>query len=300
MSWTKLGLIFKPDPTIWWTQTHAMMPTLEKIDENKIKIYFSGRNKDNQSHIGFFIINLKRPTEILEKANEPILLPGRLGCFDDNGVTPSCVIKDSDKTLLYYVGWNPGSTTRMNIFGGLAISKDNGKTFERYSEAPIIERCRVNPFINTAPFVFQLNNKWIMYYVAGTGWHHKDLPQYNIQIALSKNGLQWERKGHVAIDFIEDEFALARPFIFEDNGIFKMYFSSKSCTNPNYCLKCAESQDGLNWHRSTQHEVIEKSKNDLDNEMIEYGAVTIYKGKKYLFYNGNNYGYYGVHLAIES
>ena len=78
----------------------------------------------------------------------------------------------------------------MNIFGGLAISKDNGSSFKRFSEAPIIERNRVNPLINTSPFVISItDNLYYMYYVAGVEWVHKDLPKYNIQLAISKNGI---------------------------------------------------------------------------------------------------------------
>ena len=74
----------------------------------------------------------------------------------------------------------------------------NSESFTRWSEAPIIERCRVNPFINTAPWVIQGEDKLLMYYVAGTEWIHEDLPRYNIQIATIagwKNlGARWNSR----------------------------------------------------------------------------------------------------------
>src|SRR3546814_19574077 len=66
---------------------------------------------------------------------------------------------------LYYIGWNPGSTVRMHLFGGLAVSTDGGRSFERASRAPVIERCAVNPYLNTAPFVLHEDGNWRMYYV---------------------------------------------------------------------------------------------------------------------------------------
>ena len=66
----------------------------------------------------------------------------------------------NNEIALYYIGWNPGSTVRVNLFGGLAISKDNGKSFERWSEAPILERTKTDPFLNTAPWVVKNENKY--------------------------------------------------------------------------------------------------------------------------------------------
>ena len=71
---------------------------------------------------------------------------------------------------MYTIGFKPGGTTRMDLFGGLAISQDNGKTFSRWTEAPIIERNKKNPYINTAPWVLKIKNNFVMYYVAGIEW----------------------------------------------------------------------------------------------------------------------------------
>jgi predicted GH43/DUF377 family glycosyl hydrolase len=297
--WKKLGLIIKPNKNVWWMQTHCMIPTPEHVEGSLYKIYFSGRNDQNQSHIGFALIDMENPTQVLEYSKEPILKPGDLGCFDDNGVTPSCLVKNGKETHLYFIGWNPGSTIRMHIFGGLALSQDNGKTFERYSRAPIIERNRVNPFINTAPFVLKEDNRWIMYYVSGVEWVHRDLPRYNIQISLSQDGKNWVREGQVAIDFINDENALARPFVIKEDNKYKMFFASKGESNPNYRLKYAESADGLNWKRLDDQINFDVSTSGEDSEMIEYAAIVVHKGKKIMFYNGNNYGFGGILVAEE-
>lgn len=297
MKWKKLGLIIKPNKDFWWMQTHAMIPTIEVLHDSLIKVYFSGRNDKNQSHIGFAIIDLKKPTEIIEISKDPILCPGSLGAFDDNGVTPSCIVRNGDELLLYYIGWNPGSTTRMNIFGGLAISKDNGKSFERYSRAPIIERSIHNPFINTAPFVIKESDvSWRMYFVSGVEWVHKDLPRYNIQIANSNDGKVWSKDGLVAIDFEKNENALARPYVIKEDNLYKMWFASKG---ESYQLKYAESHDGLNWTRIENMVNLSSSPEDFDSEMQEYAAIAIWNGKKYMFYNGNNYGSDGILLAVE-
>ena len=240
--WKKLGLIAHPKADRWWWRSHSMLPTPNMIDEYHVRLYFSGRNEVNQSHIGWVIVDLRKPTYVVEESAEPVLYPGSLGCFDDNGVTPSCIVNHEKETLLYYIGWNPGSTVRMHLFGGLAVSFDGGISFKRWSEAPIIERCKTNPYLNTAPFVMKEHDIWRMYYVSGTEWLNKDLPRYNIQYAESKDGRNWRRKGHVAIPYnSENENALARPYVLKEDGIYKMWFSAKG---GNYRMGYAESLDG--------------------------------------------------------
>lgn len=296
IAWEKLGLVIEPRRDLWWMQTHAMIPTLEPLGGGLLRVYFSGRSEKNVSHIGWAEIDLAKPTEIRGFSSEPVLRPGDLGCFDDNGVTPSCVVSDGGRTYLYYIGWNPGSTVRMHLFGGLAISEDGGRSFTRVSRAPIIERSAVNPFLNTAPFVLRDGDLWRMYYVSGVGWRHRDLPRYNIQYATSRDGIDWQRDGTVAIDFAcDDENALARPFVMKDDARYKMWFAHKGET---YRLGYAESADGVRWQRNDSFAGLLPSPSGWDSEMVEYAAVAKHDGRYFMFYNGNNYGYDGIGLAV--
>lgn len=294
--WKKHGLVFRPDPAQWWSKSHAMIPTPEQLEGSLYKIYFSGRDDQNRSQIGYFTVDISRPDEILSVSEAPVLSPGRLGCFDDNGVTPSCIIKDGNRRYLYYIGWNPGSTTRMHIFGGLALSEDEGLSYKRWSEAPVIERCRVNPFINTAPFVVRHGGQWLMYYVSGVEWVHRDLPRYNIQLGTSSDGLHWVRDGHVCIDFEPGENALARPYVLVENGIFKMWFAAKGDA---YKLQYAESNDGKIWFRKPIVGMTGSAPDGSDAEMAEYACVLRHGKKSVMYYNGNNYGHGGILLATK-
>lgn len=278
-------------------QTHAMIPTPEHVGGSCWKIYFSGRCAWNVSHIGWAILDLDSPMSPVDFSVEPVLSPGELGCFDDNGVTPSCVVNHDGKTYLYYIGWNPGFNVRMHLFGGLAISEDNGETFQRWSRAPIIERSRSNPFLNTAPFAMRDGAIWRMYFVGGVGWRHKDLPRYNIQFAWSDDGKNWMRDGTVCIDFAdESENALARPFVVKEEGVYKMWFAHKGNA---YRLGYAESENGVDWHRDDSYAGLDVSNDSFDNAMVEYAAIIEHRGQKHMFYNGNNYGQGGIGLASE-
>ena len=225
-NWRKYGLLISVQKEMTWWSTHAMVPTPEQINGPIWKIYFGARNKNNQSIISYAVIDLNNPISVVEYSSLPVLETGKLGTFDDNGVLPSCVLREQDYTLMYTIGFKPGGTTRMDLFGGLAISYD-GINFNRWSEAPILERNRINPYINTAPWVVKNDKIYIMYYVGGVGWINKDLPRYNIQMATSEDGFYWSRQGHIAIDFEFGENALARPYVIYDGAVFHMWFFCK-------------------------------------------------------------------------
>ena len=297
--WTKKGLILKPDPSLPWMQSHAMLPTPEHIEGSVWKIYFGGRNKLNQSNIGWALIDLDKPDQILELCKTPVLTPGRLGTFDDNGVLPSCIINHDGTKFLFFIGFKPGGTTRMDLYGGLAISEDEGKTFERWSEAPILERSRPNPFINTAPWVVPApqGKSWLMYYVSGIEWVHKDLPRYNIQIAFSDDLKNWIRNGNVAIDFAPGENALARPYVVKTPEGYRMWFSAKG---DFYLPYTAISKDGINWVREGRVNIDVSKSPAPDEEMICYPIVLTHKGREIMYYNGNAYGRDGLCLGLAA
>ena len=62
------------------------------------------------------------------------------GTFGENGVVPTAIIKYKNKLFLHYAGYQFGQKVRFYVLGGLAISKDNGNSFIRYSNTPILER----------------------------------------------------------------------------------------------------------------------------------------------------------------
>jgi len=295
MKWEKQGRIIDTSHRKDWMVTYAMVPTVDHLHDDVFRIYFSNRDNSNRSLIGYADIDLIHPKEGIVFAEKPVLGLGELGCFDDNGVTPSWIINYDNKKYLYYIGWNPRSTVRMKLFAGLAISSDGGKTFDRYSRVSILDRTHEEPFLNTAPCVMKEGNLWRMWYVSGVEWVNPDLPRYNIKYAYSKNGKAWRRDGQVCIDFNEGENALARPCVIKDQGLYKMWFSYKGSA---YRIGYAESIDGLNWERKDELVGIDVSETGWDSEMIEYSYVFEHKGAKYMLYNGNDYGKGGIGLAI--
>lgn len=292
--WSKQGLILSPQKNLKWMQSHAMLPTVEHIQGDDYRVYFSGRNEDNVSLIGHAIIRVNNgEIKTISYNSEPILSPGERGCFDDNGVTPSCIVEDK----LYYIGWNSGTTTyRMSLIMGLAL-KEQG-IFRRHSRAPLMKKTDREPFgICTAPFVIKDKDIYKMWYVSGEGWIHRDLPKYNIKYAHSLDGIEWHRDGKVAVDLLDGETALARPCVVKTEQEYEMYFSYK-VPEIGYRIGLAKSSDGIVWNRTNQV-VLDVSEEGWDSEMVQYSYVFRHNDIDYMLYNGNGYGKTGIGYAIR-
>lgn len=294
MRWKKLGLLITPSPKRPFMVSHAMLPTVERRGGNRYRVYFSGRDEANRSHISYAEMDITDPFGTIRVSENPVLGLGELGCFDDNGVTPSWVVKHGGVTYLYYIGWNPRSTVRMKLFGGLALSEDDGRTFRRFARVPIIDRTHEEPFLNTAPCVLKEGSSWRMWYVSGVEWVNPDLPRYNIKYAESRDGKLWYRSQHVCVDFRSGENALARPCVLKEHGIYKMWYSYKGTA---YRLGYAESADGYTWERKDDEVGIDVSDEGWDSKMLEYAYVFSHEGRKFMLYNGNDYGRDGIGMA---
>jgi len=300
MKWVKKGLIFQPKEKFDWMTTHAAFPIPERIDEDLYRIYFSARDKLNRAQVGYLEVNINEPKKILYITEKPVLCLGEIGCFDDNGVMAEWIINYNSKKYLYYYGWNRGITVPYYIWIGLAVSKDGGKTFERYSKIPILDRNNIDPYQTTGPCVSIEHGLWRMWYVSSDkGWEIKNgifKPWYHIKYAESKDGINWKRDGIVCIDFKKGEFAIGRPCILQEDDKYKMWYSYSKGT---FRIGYAESKDGIYWTRKDNEVGIDVSDSGWDSKMIEYAFVFQNKGKKYMLYNGNDYGKDGFGLAVS-
>jgi len=303
MKWIKKGIILKPGQFSWMV-THIQNPFAEKVGEDTYKIHFAGRDSKNMARGGYAKININRPEKVLYITRNPILDLGNLGRFDDCGVMPSCIVDYRNKQCMYYTGWTQARATPFSFFIGLAISEDRGKSFTRYSNSPVLGRNFYDPYLTGSPWVIIENNVWRMWYVSGTGWergHSDTKPKhyYRIVYAESNDGLVWNTQGKVCIDYNNNEYAIARPIVYKENGIYKMWYCYRGGTN-TYRAGYAESGDGLDWIRKDKETGIDVARSGWDSKMICYPYVFSHKGKYYMIYNGNDYGKTGCGYAILS
>lgn len=307
MKWIKKGLIFAPDNNFDWMASHASIPIADRINDNRLRIYFGTRNKQGRSLPAYLEIDPENPQNILYLHPEPILPLGELGSFDDDGVMPSWIVNHNTRKYLYYIGWNRQVTVSYRLSIGLAISEDNGTSYRKYSEGPICDRALDEPYFGTAPCIIAEESIWRMWYVSCTKWeliNGRPEPFYHVKYSESEDGIHWVKTGQICIDYDGFTDGIARPYVYRENGLYKMLYSYRSAigyrTDPqqSYRLGYAESTDGRNWMRKDIEVGIARSETGWDSEMIEYSYVCKHQGRQYLFYNGNGFGKSGFGYAI--
>lgn len=300
MKWVKKGLVFKPESQYDWVVTHAMLPVADHIIDDIYRVYFSGRDNSNRSLTGYIEIDINDPTKILNISSHPVLGLGSLGAFDDNGVSPTWIVNRGDMKFLYYFGWNKGSLVRAAEVSGLAISKDGGSSFKRYSRAPIIDRTDLEPYqILVISCILIEGDVWRMWYDSADEWQTPELPRYNIKYAESSDGISWIRKGIVSVNYkSRNESRVSRASVLKEDGIYKMWHCY-ALDSGGYRMGYAESQDGYKFERKSDSLTIQVSSSGWDSEMVCYPHVFKHKGQKFMLYCGNGYGRSGFGMAVE-
>lgn len=310
MEWKKKGLIYCAEGKFVWDNSHAQVPTpLLLKDKSALRIYYSSRNTENVSHISFVDVNPNNPSEILYIHPKPILLPGQAGAFDDCGVMPSWAVYHNDEIRLYYIGWNIRNSVPYYNSVGVATSKD-GCNFTRFSIGPLWDRDYREPFFSASTCVLFDKGIWKNWYLSCTEYRlilGKYEPRYHIKYAESKNGIDWDRRGIVAIDYkSEQEAGIVKASVMIDKDCYKMWFSYRNFENyrtdknNSYKIGYAESEDGICWDRKDHSAGIELSRDGWDSEMQAYPQVIDCNSNRYLFYNGNGFGKSGFGYAVFS
>ena len=304
MKWTKLGRVFCPDGKSDWMKTHAMIPIPFNLDGDIYRIFFSSRDSINRSHGAFIDINIRNPFEILDISDKPIIEPGELGCFDDSGALPNCILDIYGKRLVFYTGVNTGKTVNFRNSIGIAEWDLERDTFRKIYQGPIIDRTKDFPQFTATPHVIHHNNIFKAWFSTGKKWtilNNRPEPSYKIEYAESKDGINWIRNGEIAIDFRDKyEYALGVPRVFTDLGSrFQIWFSARGSKSSNsYRIYYAESDDLKNWIRKDSSVGIDVSKTGWDSEMICYPYLFKHNNDVYMLYNGNSYGKTGFGIAV--
>lgn len=303
MHWAKQGLLVSPGAGPEWAASHAMLPVAETLRDGKVRVYFSARDGLGRSQVARTELTLpagpNQPRPAIDE--EPVVRLGPLGGFDDSGATCSALVAHRGRQFLYYSGWSLGQTVPFYIFIGCAISEDGGRTFQKVSPSPIVERNGIDPFLAGHPSVLIEDGVWRMWYASGTGWSIADgkpRHHYHIKYAESRDGLEWRRDGLVCVDYESpEEYAIGRPFVLRDGDVYRMWYSKRGSS---YRIGYAESPDGLSWRRLDSQVGIDVAPEGWDSEMVAYPCVFDMAGRRWMLYNGNGYGRTGIgHAVLE-
>lgn len=310
--WKKLGKVFDPREVKGktWIYEFAQAPSVLIFDKF-IRVYFSCRpmpevNGQYVSYSAFVDLNRNNLFEIINIAKEPILKLGERGTFDEFGTYPASVIKNDNDVVVYYGGWTRCESVPFNVAIGMAISKDNGETFKKAGDGPILSYSINEPFILSGPKIRRFNNRWYLFYIAGNKWipnNGKPEPVYKIRMATSDDGINWVKSDKDLIENkLEENEAQASPDVFFYNNRYHMFFCYRYSLNfrdkeKGYRIGYAFSDDLVTWVRDDAKAGIDVCELGWDSEMISYPHVFELDNNIYMFYLGNQVGRYGFGLA---
>lgn len=302
MKWEKKGLIYCPNGEHEWEIDTFMTPHAMRIESGVIRIWGGVRDQNGVSRIKYIDVSEKNPSQVLYVSERPALDVGKPGCFDDNGVILGDIIPVGNQLYLYYVGFQHVQKVKFHAFSGLAISDDGGKTFERYSEIPVLDRSPQGRFGRCIHTVFRENGIFKCYYAVINDWKIiNDIPYpiYNIWYTTSKDGIHFEREDTcLCVDVEGNEYRIGRPKVYRTENGYEMFYT-RDMVPKDYIVGYATSVDGKNWVRQDEKAGLLKSEIGWDSEMACYPVKVSLPEVEYLFYNGNGMGKTGVGYAIR-
>jgi predicted GH43/DUF377 family glycosyl hydrolase len=282
------------------------------IEDKHVRVFFCSRpapDSDGQylSYISSIDLERRNLRNVLRIREQPVLRLGKCGTFDEFGTYPVSVIRDGDEIRAYYAGFTRCESVPFNAAIGLAISDDNGETFRRLGDGPVLSYTPDEPFLLGSPRIRKFNGHWQLWYVAGKEWRMTDgkpEPVYKIRMATSDNGIDWvKRDKDLIADKLGEHECQACPDVTFRNDRYHMFFSYRDIRNYKGCeggyrIGYAVSPDMINWQRNDELVNISLSETGWDSEMVNYPHLFDLDGSTYLLYQGNGMGRTGFGLAV--
>jgi len=285
------------------------------VFDDYVRIYFSTREKELQSgkylsHISFVDMT-KDFKKVINIAQDTVIELGKLGYFDEHGIFPLNVLRYRDKIYGYTCGWSRRVSVSIETSIGLAISQDNGLTFQKIGDGPILTSSLHEPYLVGDPFVQVYEDTFHMWYIFGVGWKRfskEDTPDrvYKIGHATSQDGMTWNKEDgrQIISDTLNVDESQALPTVIKFDGKCHMFFCYRQSydfrknKDRSYRIGYAFSDDLKTWVRDDKNVGIDVSEGEWDSNMQCYPHVFECNGNIYLLYNGNEFGRYGFGIAV--
>ena len=321
MRWKKLGKLFDPtqhalpNGCVQFAQSPQTL-----VNHDFVRIYFSTRSVDQNggkflSHIAFVDVT-KNLRDVIRVSDRTVIPLGALGCFDEHGIFPMNVLRHGSLVYGYTCGWSRRVSVSVDTAIGLAISRDDGLTFQRVGDGPVLAASLHEPCLVGDPFVKVVGDLFHMWYIFGTGWKRFAQGQeqaaappdrtYKIGHAVSADGINWvkEEARQIVADRLGADESQALPTVIAIGGRGHMFFCYRQSfdfrknKDRGYRIGHAWSDDLSTWTRDDDNPLLETTPGDWDSEMSCYPHVFECDGSVYLLYNGNEFGRYGFGLAV--
>jgi predicted GH43/DUF377 family glycosyl hydrolase len=313
MKWERLGQIYDP-------RSHklpngcfgfAQSPQAVVFDDF-VRVFFSTRERDTlttfRSHVTFVDFE-KDLTTIRRMSTQTVIPLGELGCFDEHGIFPMNVLREGDRIHAYTTGWNRKRSVSADASIGYAYSDDEGLSFRKHGNGPVLTASLTEPFLVCDAFVQKFGQQYHMWYIFGVRWFVDEIdksPQrvYKIAHAVSEDGINWARSAQPIIeDRIDSNECQALPTVIMRNGLYLMFFCYRNASGfrtdrtKGYRIGCASSTDLSTWKRDDALVPLNVPEQSWDSDMQCYPFAFQCENQHYLLYNGNEFGRNGFGIA---
>ena len=305
MIWKKYGQIFVPQE---YGIEYAKSPQA-LVFEDFVRVYFSACKKDGNKLISYVCsADFSKDFSEVQKISRQIIADGNLGCFDEHGIFPFSPIRYEDKIWAYTSGWSRRVSVSVETGIGLAVSEDNGESFRRMGEGPVLTSSLKEPFLVIDGFVRKYDDQFYMWYIFGQDWKRFEADRdpeliYKIGYAVSGNGIEWERNGTPIIEDVIPDESQALPCVIFYQNQYHMFFCYRYSNDfrengeRSYRIGYAYSENLQSWTRCDEKLNFTISKDGWDSQMQCYPNVFEMDNEIYMLYNGNAFGKYGFGLA---
>ena len=303
--WTKLGRVAACRALRPWWVSHAMAPAPVVLADGRVRVFLGGWSETGIARIGWIDLAGDDPLEVLGYSEEPVVDLGSPGCFDDNGVFPAHVSRaPGGEILLYTTGFQLSTREEVDHFNfsGLAVSRDEGATFAKFSRAPVLDRADEGLHVRAGLSSLWHDGAFHCVYSAGTGFTPvggKLRPSYEVFYQRSDGYAEFARSGRriVALERSR-EHGLGRPQIVRMQGRWVVFYTRR-VLDMHYHMGCSVSDDLEHWQRADDWlaSVRHGEPGSFDHEMVYFPAVVRSGGRWLLFYSGNGYGRDGLGVA---
>lgn len=316
LSWRKLGQIFDPADHVLpnGCVEFAQSPQALVFD-NLVRVYFSSRQRDASngkflSHVCFADFS-KDFRKVLRVSERPVIALGKLGCFDEHGIFPMHVMRHGGRIVGYTSGWTRRVSVSVDTGIGIALSHDDGLTFARLGDGPVLTSSLQEPCLVGDPFVQVHDGLFHMWYIFGAGWKvfaGQQSPDriYKIGHATSVDGVNWTKDEGIRViaDHLHAEECQALPTVIQIGSRHHMFFCFRESSDfrknsgRGYRLGHAWSDDLRTWTRDDQGGGIDVSPGGWDSDMQCYPHAFSCDDQTFLLYNGNEFGRRGFGIAV--
>ncbi|MFB3902678.1 MAG: hypothetical protein ACE15E_04440 [Acidobacteriota bacterium] len=312
-NWVKKGRLIAPGFAGPKSSTRVSAPSVVRLSNGRLRMYFWATAQDGSNYI-FAAEAL--PDDIRNwklVRSEPLLGPVPKGNITDKGPGfPYVLPRQGAPWLMYYGAWGswapPGELSNRT---GLAVSDDEGLTWRIVDETvlPLGRPGKYDAGLTGSVCVLQTSpERYDMWYTAGEryailDWIRPGFKRGIVHVghARSSDGMKWVKSAcpvlSPRLDSVKGyEAVVSKPAVIVIDGVYHMWLSVFTMDG-GYRLNYARSEDGVEWVRYPDKEIMRLSPGEFDSENQSYANLVDMGDELWMFYTGNNFGATGIGLA---